>query len=199
VPEPAPEAAAEAETPAPVIASEIASEPEPAPSPAPKAEPPASEEPETLPLPEPAGEPEMDVAAVEPASPVPAAPEPVTEAASNPQVDDREYQTQLRQYMRAALKSVFSEVRYPQRAVDKGIEGQVELLARVKLNGELEEVIMGKPSGYSMLDRAATDAVEKAAPFPALTATAQEEFRMENGEGYELLIPVYFRLRGPSS
>ncbi len=112
--------------------------------------------------------------------------------------DDREYQRHLRQYMTNTLNSVFRKVTYPRRALERGLQGEVELLARVNADGQLLEVDTGASSGYTVLDRAAVDAVKKAAPFPALGRVEREEFRSDDGRGYEILIPVSFRLRESS-
>ncbi|WP_167854787.1 energy transducer TonB family protein [Mangrovimicrobium sediminis] len=117
-----------------------------------------------------------------------------TADAASGAVDDREYQLSLQRYMRQTLGSVFRELQYPSRARQRGLQGQVEVLAKVRASGELLEVQIGTSSTIRALDSAAVRAVEKAAPFPALDAVAREEFGGEPGDAYLIPIPVTFRL-----
>ncbi len=111
-----------------------------------------------------------------------------------PIMDDREYQRQLREYIGEVMGQVFGAVRYPSRAINRGKQGKVELLATLDDAGQLIDVVLDKPSGVALLDRAAEEAVKKAAPFPELTDVAQEEFLAADGEHYVVMIPVTFRL-----
>jgi len=92
------------------------------------------------------------------------------------------------------MKKVFSEVKYPERAIKRQREGKVELLARLDADGSLIDVTLDSSSGHGMLDEAAAKAVRKAAPFPELTAAAREEFLADDGSGYVMPIPVTFKL-----
>lgn len=111
------------------------------------------------------------------------------------ELDDREYQRQLNQYVGTVIKKVFGEVRYPRRAVDKQKEGNVDLLAYMDEDGQLLEVALDSSSGYGPLDKAAIKAVRKAAPFPELSEAAREEFLADDGMSYVMLIPVKFMLQ----
>lgn len=109
--------------------------------------------------------------------------------------DDRVYQQQLREFMAATLAQVFRHVEYPRRALKRQREGKVELIADVNARGELLGIALGTSSGYDVLDDAAMRAIEDAAPFPALVVAAQEEFRSNDGNRFELPIPVNFHMR----
>lgn len=110
------------------------------------------------------------------------------------QLDDREYQQQLRDYVSQVMRQVYGKVKYPRRAIKHSWEGRVELLAKLDANGELLEVIIDSTSGHVGLDVAAQSAVERAAPFPELTAVAREELASDEGGSYIMAIPVTFAL-----
>jgi len=116
-------------------------------------------------------------------------------ATAEPVLDDREYQRQLGEYVTVVMQTVYKQVKYPRRAVDKSQQGKVELLAYFDATGELLEVVMDNSSGYTTLDRAAERAVLNAAPFPKLSKVAQEEFINEDGSNYVMPIPITFRLQ----
>lgn len=136
--------------------------------------------------------------------PQPAAPQPVETqvvaanledtASAVGELDDREYQLQLSEYVRAVMTQVFKNVRYPRRAVKRELQGQVELLAELDQNGDLLGVSLESSSGHEILDEAAIRAVEKATPFPELSFVAREEFVADSGDNYVMLIPVKFMM-----
>jgi len=111
-----------------------------------------------------------------------------------PELDDREYQRQLNQYVTLIMKKVFGKVVYPRRAIQREREGKVELLVSVDESGKLLEVSLDNSSGYDILDTAASKAVRKAAPFPELTLVAREEFLADDGTSYIMPIPITFKL-----
>ena len=111
-----------------------------------------------------------------------------------PEIDDLEYQRQLSDYLTHVMTPVFGEVQYPRRAISRGRQGKVELLAKLDSAGKLIDLTLDNSSGSRILDRAAVAAVQSAAPFPELTPVAQEEFLAEDGESYVVMIPVTFRL-----
>ena len=110
------------------------------------------------------------------------------------ELDDREYQRQLNEYVSHIMKKVFGKVVYPRRAIQREREGKVELLVYMDENGELLEVSLDSSSGHDILDTAASKAVRKAAPFPELTLVAREEFMSEDGSSYIMPIPITFKL-----
>lgn len=144
--------------------------------------------------------------AVKKTQPAAAASEPVQVAMADQQsavseldaalaeLDDREYQQQLADYVSQVMRQVYGKVKYPRRAIKYNWEGKVELLARLDASGELLEVIIDNTSGHVGLDKAAQSAVERAAPFPELTAVAREELVADEGGSYLMSIPVTFAL-----
>jgi protein TonB len=150
----------------------------------------------TTPAPATAAKPEP---APEPAAPEPA---PASEIAvvveevtpEEPEIDDREYQRQLGEFVTHVMKSIFGRVVYPKRAVSREREGKVDLLVIMDERGKLLDVTVESSSGFQILDIAASKAVRKAAPFPELTRVAREEFLSEDGSNYVLPIPITFKL-----
>ena len=55
------------------------------------------------------------------------------------------------------------------------MEGQVKLRFSIEPNGSVHEVQVVQSSGYSSLDRAAIEAVQKAAPFPGFPRQLSEQ------------------------
>jgi TonB family protein len=192
-PEPAaPEPAATQPTPAPAavaVADAAAPQAAPAAEPAAEPEPAAAPAPAVAAAPAPAPEPQQVARAETP-------PEAVAEVDSAVQaLDDREYQRQLQQYVSTVMRQVYSEVKYPRRAIKYEWEGKVELLARMSASGDLLEVTVDSTSGHVGLDKAAQSAVERAAPFPELTAVAREELASDEGDSFIMAIPVTFALQ----
>lgn len=111
---------------------------------------------------------------------------------AEPQLDDREYQRRLNDYVGEIMVRVFGEVVYPRRAIKRTLEGRVELLARMDAKGGLLDLAVGQSSGSTLLDRAAERAVRKAAPFPEPSDVAREEFAADDGS-YLMPIPITFR------
>ena len=109
------------------------------------------------------------------------------------ELDDREYQRQLGEYVAQVMTKVFSSVVYPRRAVSRSLQGKVALLVELDQTGELLEVSTDASSGHAILDRAAVKAVKDAAPFPELSLVAREEFASQDGI-YQVAVPVTFRL-----
>lgn len=190
-PEPVQVAAAPAPQAAPALAAAapvaVAAAPEPAPQAAP--EPAPAPAPEPTPEPAPAPAPEQVAMAEIPSD----AAEQVDNALS--QLDDREYQRQLQEYVSLVMRQVYGEVKYPRRAIKYEWEGRVELLARLDESGDLIEVVIDSTSGHVGLDKAAETAVKRAAPFPELTAVAREELVSDEGDSYVMAIPVTFALQ----
>ena len=177
---PAPEAAAAAAATAAAVstAAPAASKPAAEPAPAKAApKPPAREKPREIAM---APTPETAVAELDEAL---------------EELDDRDYQRSLREYISRVMTQVYGEVRYPRRAIKYNWEGRVELLARLDASGGLLEVIVDSTSGHTGLDKAAQSAVERAAPFPELSAVAKAELAADEGDGYIMAIPVTFSLQ----
>lgn len=77
------------------------------------------------------------------------------------------------------------EPAYPKRARKRGIEGSVLLDVFVGREGTVKEIRLSESSGYSVLDRAATEAVKKWIFTPG----------MRGGEAVEMWVKVPIRFR----
>ena len=127
----------------------------------------------------------VEPAAVEPAAVEPAAVEPADQSAPEAPVlvamatpaaavvdgqaasdiaaiDAVDYSQRLGLFNTALIKRVYSEIRYPRAAVRRNIQGSLELDVTLRRDGSLVEVAIGQSSGYSMLDKSAVAAANKA-------------------------------------
>lgn len=78
---------------------------------------------------------------------------------------------------------VLATLTYPTMARRMGWTGQVKISFLILENGDVEEVVIEESSGHTVLDRAAVQAVKKAAPFPSPPVAAN------------ITLPVTFRLQ----
>ncbi len=176
---------------APVIAPppSMSSTPAPAPAPAPTPAEPApaaavaaaAPAPEPEPEPEPAEEAAPVVAAAQPPAPTPT-PTPTPTPVADPNVHESLYNA----YSNDLRRLIYSQLRYPRRAVEREVEGLVVLRVISNRSGALIDAQIAQ-SAHTLLDNAAREATTKAAPFPAVAAEM-------NGERFEFLIPVVFKL-----
>jgi protein TonB len=92
-----------------------------------------------------------------------------------------------REYVRRNFDYISRRVRsklvYPAQARRTGLDGAVEVLFTLNIDGSVSGVSVKKSSGSEMLDEAATAAIKSAAPFRAPPVSTK------------LLIPVVFNLR----
>jgi periplasmic protein TonB len=65
--------------------------------------------------------------------------------------------------------------RYPQDAVDNGLQGQLHLKFVLARNGQVKSVELLRSSGFKILDKEAWDAVVNAGPFAPFPATITDE------------------------
>lgn len=77
-------------------------------------------------------------------------------------LDLTEYSHRLAGFNSALIKLVYSQIKYPRRAVRRDIQGALELDITVLEDGSLVEVAIAESSGYSILDVAAVEAAQKA-------------------------------------
>ncbi len=103
------------------------------------------------------------------ASPAPPFPPPPPAAAAA-----RRAPGVLEAYYAQVRARIEAEKRYPRWARKARIEGRTTVGFRVGLDGALLECRISESSGHEALDRAALDAVERAAPFPAFPGGAGE-------------------------
>jgi len=95
----------------------------------------------------------------------------------------------LRIYRSNLLKKTYKHIVYPDSAIDKNQEGDVILRVTVDRAGTVKNIKYDLRARYNSLNKAAKSAVESAQPFPAVPN------RIE-GEVFELLMPIRFRLTG---
>jgi protein TonB len=164
--------------------------PRPQPMAAPKARPgqgapaPAAE---PDPAPAPAAAPVMETAeAVAPAPTPPVAavtpePSPATEAAPDRLALQARYGRDIRDAMEATKS-------YPRVARDRGWQGTVKVRFRFLPGGNLDAVEVVDSSGFPILDEHAMK-MARAADLPRVPATLA-------ATGFELEVPIHFRLRG---
>ena len=88
-------------------------------------------------------------------------------------------------YTRKLINAIRKVQRYPKRAVDQGIEGDVVILIKIDKNGEVIERRLTQRSGSRIIDRAVLKMVNKAEPFP----TIPEELGVEE---FEFSVPLSF-------
>lgn len=89
-------------------------------------------------------------------------------------------------YLGRVTQRVAGQQRYPQMAIELGLEGLVEILVRVRRDGSLaERPRVGRSSGHELLDSEAVRMVASAAPFAPLPSEEAST---------ELRVPVRFHL-----
>jgi protein TonB len=143
------------------------------------------------PPPAPAPAPTPAESAPTPATPAPEpAPQPVQQSApavaAAPAADTSAQEALYNAYSNNLRKLIYSQLRYPRRAVEREIEGLVVLRVITNRSGALIDAQLAQ-SAHTLLNKAAQEATAKAAPFPAAAA----EMR---GERFEFMIPVVFKL-----
>ena len=91
---------------------------------------------------------------------------------------------------------VNSYLRYPKGAVRRSIQGTLELDLEVNKMGDIQDVVVARSSGHSMLDNSAMKAARRAfadTPFPDIGEVPVAEYS-ENGSTLIIPIPVSFIL-----
>ncbi len=104
-------------------------------------------------------------------------------------LDLTEYSHRLAGFNSALIKLVYSQIKYPRRAVRRDIQGTLELDITLLEDGSLIEVAIAESSGYSILDVAAVEAAQKAldsASLGEIDPVAIAEYSI----GGNLVIPV---------
>jgi protein TonB len=86
-----------------------------------------------------------------------------TEQASDIQaVDVIEYSERLGLFNNDIIRRVYAQIRYPRAAVRRSLQGELELDVTLDRSGALVTVEIAQSSGYSMLDKSAVSAANKA-------------------------------------
>src|SRR5690554_2917673 len=183
------------ETPAaPPAKPEPAPEPKPEPKPEPAPEPEPQPEPEPEPTPEPAAEP-----APAPAEPAPAADASEATETSGEEGDASESQdavplqtagnsADVNSYLSKLSRHLARYYDYPRRARRLGQQGTPVIVFEFSRTGELLNHSLRDSSGHRLLDDAALQMLEQAAPLPAVPPGMR-------GRTFAYALPVRFSLR----
>ena len=95
----------------------------------------------------------------------------------------------LKIYRSNLMKRTYQYIVYPESAINLNREGEVVLRIVVDRNGKVIKSAYESRANYNSLNKAATRALNRAKPFPAVPARLK-------GEKFEMLIPIRFRLTG---
>ncbi len=90
-------------------------------------------------------------------------------------------------YHSQLLKWCYKYLRYPQKAVSRGQQGSIRLLVAIDRNGNVTKVTAEEESKYSLLNKEALNAIERANPFPQVPSSIK-------GEQYSFTLPIVFKL-----
>ena len=118
----------------------------------------------------------------------PAARPPDSRPAAAAQAPRRAAETHIAERLQAQLLERLAEqLRYPPLARARGWEGVVLMQLRLEANGDISRLRVLESSGYPLLDRAASQGLQRVARLPQAIAWLQ-------GEAFELILPVQYRL-----
>jgi len=100
------------------------------------------------------------------------------------------YNDSISRLKAAYLAANYNEIRekvngsivYPEDAQSRGLEGEVRVSFYVHCDGRVDNIVILKSSGHSMLDKCVVDAVKKAAPYKP------------SPKKVEIRLPITFRL-----
>ena len=81
----------------------------------------------------------------------------------------------LSQYTNVIKKKISEAASYPAIAEESRWEGEVRLSLHVLGDGNLDDVLLIKPSGINLLDETAMALVKNQAPYPAFPAEIKEK------------------------
>lgn len=91
-------------------------------------------------------------------------------------------------YVSDMLKKIRSSVRYPRRAQERNQEGGVRIAITVDQQGSIRSMSWIEESRYDLLNKEAWEAVQRAAPFPAIPSSM-------NVQSFEFSAPITFEMR----
>jgi TonB family protein len=103
----------------------------------------------------------------------------------------QEYSQRLSDFHSQLIAKVYGKIRYPKRAVRRGLQGRLELDVTLSKAGKLLDITVAQPSGHTILDNAAIKAAENAltsGELESIDPVAIAEFG--NGQDNALVIPV---------
>lgn len=90
-------------------------------------------------------------------------------------------------YFSSLLRGIQSQTEYPRRALQRNQEGEVRVSVIINREGRVISIEVLEESRHGLLNRAALDAIERAAPFPEVPSAIQ-------GRYYEFAVPFNFIL-----
>ncbi|MCW5626221.1 MAG: energy transducer TonB [Burkholderiales bacterium] len=92
-----------------------------------------------------------------------------------------------RRYTRAVLERIVADQAYPREALDRGIQGQVLITARIGVDGQIKTAQLRESSGSEVLDQAAVRTVLAVRNLPSPPF-------MLRGREFTLGVPIIFRI-----
>ena len=112
-------------------------------------------------------------------------------------MDIKLYSQRLSVFHAGVVSRVYGEIRYPRRAVKRGLEGRLELDLALQEDGSLLGVSVVQSSGHNILDEAAVKAAEQAFRINApgsIDPVAVAEFSTTDSGNLVIPVPVTFML-----
>ena len=109
-----------------------------------------------------------------------------------------EYSERLTEFHGQLVAMVYREIRYPKRAVRRGLQGRLELDVTLLEDGKLVAINVAQPSGHSILDNAAIKAANNAlaaGQLQDIDPVAVAEFSSGQGGNIVVPVPVNFMLQ----
>ncbi len=94
----------------------------------------------------------------------------------------------LKGYSRGVQRKIAARKKYPRKAKREGKEGQVTVQFTVMKSGKIKDLLLVAGTSYAELNKAAMDAVKRAAPFPGLPEELGQDF-------LELVLPFNFTIK----
>ena len=94
----------------------------------------------------------------------------------------------LKGYSRGVQRKIAARKKYPRKAKREGKEGQVTVQFTVMKSGKIKDLLLVAGTSYAELNKAAMDAVKRAAPFPGLPEELGRDF-------LELVLPFNFTIK----
>ena len=94
----------------------------------------------------------------------------------------------LRGYTRGIQQKIAARKKYPKKARRNGMEGQVTVRFTILKSGDVKNLMVISKAPYSILNKAALEAIKRAAPFPDFPEEIPQDF-------LELELPFKFELK----
>lgn len=91
------------------------------------------------------------------------------------------------EYFNKLIRKVYSNIRYPDRAVQRGQEGSLRFTLSIGRDGVLADLVTDSDTKYSLLNKAAAKAIAKSEPFPPIPDAIP-------GEVFSVSLPIVFRI-----